>query len=47
MPVPLSLHYISYELTFYSDYANGYAIEAANDYGIHVLPMTMTIYTFC
>ena len=39
------LNYISYELTFYADYANGYAIEATNDNGIHVLPMTMTICT--
>jgi hypothetical protein len=43
MPVPLSfLNYISYELIFYADYANGYAIEATNDNGIHVLPMAMT-----
>ena len=40
------MFYISYELTFYADYANGYAIEATNDNGIHVLPMAMTM-TIC
>jgi hypothetical protein len=48
MPVPLfkKKYYISYELTFYAEYANGYAIEANNDNGIHVLPMAMPI-TIC
>ena len=40
------MFYISYELTFYADYANGYAIEATNDNVIHVLPMAMTM-TIC
>ena len=39
-PVPLTF---LITLTFYADYANGYAIEATNDNGIHVLPMAMVL----
>ena len=37
------VNYISYELTFDSDYASGYAIKSANDNGVHVLPKAMTM----
>ena len=46
MPLPLSLLFTlanSYELTFYSDYASGYAIESAINNGIHVLQKAMTM----
>ena len=37
------VNHISYELTFYSDYASGYAIESAIYNGIHVLQKAMTM----
>ncbi len=39
----VSVNNISYEISFYSDYACGYATESANKNGIHVLPKAMTM----